>query len=139
MEKQNIQHSINRSESVIIIRDLYKSFEDLDVLKGVNLNVFKGENVAVLGKSGSGKSVLIKIIIGLLKPDQGEVIVLGQHVDELQEKEFAAADRGFTAVKHQREVGTGYFDSVTQTIQAGTSSTTALKGSTEEEQFTQAA
>ncbi len=58
---------------------------------------------------------------------------------ELQEKEFAAADRGFTAVKHQREVGTGYFDSVTQTIQAGTSSTTALKGSTEEEQFTQAA
>ncbi len=58
---------------------------------------------------------------------------------ELQEKEFAAADLGFTAVKHQREVGTGYFDSVTQTIQAGTSSTTALKGSTEEEQFTQAA
>jgi len=58
---------------------------------------------------------------------------------ELQEKEFAAADRGFTAVKHQREVGTGYFDAVTQTIQAGTSSTTALKGSTEEEQFTQAA
>lgn len=58
---------------------------------------------------------------------------------ELQEKEFAAADRGFTAVKHQREVGTGYFDSVTQTIQAGTSSTTALKGSTEEEQFTEAA
>jgi len=58
---------------------------------------------------------------------------------ELQEKEFAAADRGFTAVKHQREVGTGYFDTVTQTIQAGTSSTTALKGSTEEEQFTQAA
>jgi isocitrate lyase len=58
---------------------------------------------------------------------------------ELQEKEFAAADRGFTAVKHQREVGTGYFDSVTQTIQGGTSSTTALKGSTEEEQFTAAA
>jgi isocitrate lyase len=55
---------------------------------------------------------------------------------ELQEKEFAAADRGFTAVKHQREVGTGYFDSVTQAIQGGTSSTTALKGSTEEEQFT---
>jgi isocitrate lyase len=54
---------------------------------------------------------------------------------ELQEAEFAAADRGFTAVKHQREVGTGYFDSVTQTIQGGQSSTTALKGSTEEEQF----
>jgi isocitrate lyase len=54
---------------------------------------------------------------------------------ELQEKEFAAADRGFTAVKHQREVGTGYFDAVTQAIQQGQSSTTALKGSTEEEQF----
>ena len=54
---------------------------------------------------------------------------------ELQEKEFAAADRGFTAVKHQREVGTGYFDAITQTIQGGKSSTVALKGSTEEEQF----
>ena len=54
---------------------------------------------------------------------------------ELQEREFAAAERGFTAVKHQREVGTGYFDAVTQTIQRGQSSTTALKGSTEEEQF----
>ncbi len=54
---------------------------------------------------------------------------------ELQEAEFAAADKGFTAVKHQREVGTGYFDVVTQTIQSGKSSTTAMKGSTEEEQF----
>ena len=54
---------------------------------------------------------------------------------ELQEAEFAAADKGFTAVKHQREVGTGYFDAVTQTIQQGQSSTTALRGSTEEEQF----
>ncbi|MFS8137589.1 MAG: isocitrate lyase [Thermomonas sp.] len=54
---------------------------------------------------------------------------------ELQEKEFDAADRGFTAVKHQREVGTGYFDAITQTIQGAQSSTVALKGSTEEEQF----
>src|SRR5215470_5342180 len=54
---------------------------------------------------------------------------------ELQEAEFAAADKGFTAVKHQREVGTGYFDTVTQTIQGAQSSTVALKGSTEEEQF----
>ena len=54
---------------------------------------------------------------------------------ELQEAEFAAADKGFTAVKHQREVGTGYFDAVTQVVQGGQSSTTALKGSTEEEQF----
>ncbi|MGN6513974.1 MAG: isocitrate lyase [Lysobacteraceae bacterium] len=54
---------------------------------------------------------------------------------ELQQAEFAAAEHGFTAVKHQREVGTGYFDAVTQTIQGGQSSTVALKGSTEEEQF----
>ena len=54
---------------------------------------------------------------------------------ELQEAEFAAGDRGFTAVKHQREVGTGYFDAVTQTVQQGQSSTTALKGSTKDEQF----
>lgn len=53
---------------------------------------------------------------------------------ELQEKEFAAAERGFTAVKHQREVGTGYFDAVTTTIEAQ-ASTAALKGSTEDEQF----
>ena len=54
---------------------------------------------------------------------------------ELQQKEFAAAERGFTAVKHQREVGTGYFDEVTQAIQGGQSSVTALTGSTEEAQF----
>src|SRR5262249_49429285 len=54
---------------------------------------------------------------------------------ELQEAEFAAADKGFTAVKHQREVGTGYFDAVTQAIQGAQSSTVALKGSTEEAQF----
>jgi isocitrate lyase len=54
---------------------------------------------------------------------------------ELQQREFAAAARGFTAVKHQREVGTGYFDDVTQVVQSGKSSTTALHGSTEDEQF----
>ncbi|MBK8991745.1 MAG: isocitrate lyase [Gammaproteobacteria bacterium] len=55
---------------------------------------------------------------------------------ELQEKEFAAANRGYTFVSHQQEVGTGYFDQVTTCIQGGTSSVTALTGSTEEEQFT---
>ena len=54
---------------------------------------------------------------------------------ELQQKEFAAAEKGFTAVKHQREVGTGYFDDITQTVTAGKASTTALHGSTEDEQF----
>jgi isocitrate lyase len=54
---------------------------------------------------------------------------------ELQQREFAAAEKGFTAVKHQREVGTGYFDQVTQVVTAGKASTTALHGSTEDEQF----
>ena len=54
---------------------------------------------------------------------------------EMQEAEFAAAEKGFTAVKHQREVGTGYFDAVTTTVQGSQSSTTALKHSTEDEQF----
>lgn len=80
----------DKKEAVISIKGLYKSFGALDVLKGIDLTVFKGENVAVLGKSGSGKSVLIKIIVGLLKPDKGEVIVLGKQVDTLNQKELDA-------------------------------------------------
>jgi phospholipid/cholesterol/gamma-HCH transport system ATP-binding protein len=90
MEKQATPHIIDREVPVIAIKDLYKSFGDLEVLKGVNLTVYKGENVAVLGKSGTGKSVLIKIIVGLLKPDSGEVVVLDQRVDQLKEKELNA-------------------------------------------------
>ncbi len=77
-------------EAVISIKGLKKSFDNLTVLNGIDLEVLKGENVAVLGRSGSGKSVLIKIISGLLKPDSGTVIVLGQEVDKLNEKELQA-------------------------------------------------
>ena len=87
MEKLT-KHIINNAESVISINGLYKSFGDLQVLKGIDFNLFKGENIAVLGKSGTGKSVLIKIIVGLLKPDKGEVIVLGKQVDKLDGKEL---------------------------------------------------
>lgn len=90
MEDQKLPDITSHDEPVIVIRDLYKSFGELDVLKGVDLTVFKGENVAVLGKSGSGKSVLIRILVGLLKPDKGEAIVLGQEVDALPEKELNA-------------------------------------------------
>ena len=75
-------------EPVIDIRDLYKSFGDLHVLRGVNLRVDKGENVVVLGRSGTGKSVLIKIIAGLLKQDTGVCNVLGREVSELNQKEL---------------------------------------------------
>lgn len=90
MEKSNQQHIINKNEQVISINGLYKSFGDLEVLKGIDFTLFKGENVAVLGKSGSGKSVLIKIIVGLLKPDKGEVFVLGKQVDKLSYPELDA-------------------------------------------------
>lgn len=76
------------AEPVIQIKDLYKSFGDKHVLRGVDLQVNKGENVVVLGRSGTGKSVLIKIICGLLKPDRGLVNVLGQEVATLNKKEL---------------------------------------------------
>lgn len=72
-----------KMESVIHIKGLQMSFGALDVLKGIDLEVYKGENVGVLGKSGSGKSVLIKLMIGLLKPKAGQVQVLGLEVDQL--------------------------------------------------------
>jgi isocitrate lyase len=57
------------------------------------------------------------------------------YVEQVQEREFAARDKGYTFVSHQQEVGAGYFDDVTTVIQGGASSVTALTGSTEEEQF----
>ncbi|MCF0041839.1 ABC transporter ATP-binding protein [Dyadobacter fanqingshengii] len=80
---------INQNEGPVIeIKDLYKSFGDLHVLQGVNLKVDKGENVVVLGRSGTGKSVLIKIIAGLLTQDSGMCHVLGREVSELNQKEL---------------------------------------------------
>ncbi|WP_057937497.1 ABC transporter ATP-binding protein [Algoriphagus resistens] len=75
-------------EKVVEIRGLIKSFGDLDVLKGVDLDLYKGENLVVLGKSGSGKSVLIKIMVGLLKQDEGTLKVLGKEVANLGTKEL---------------------------------------------------
>ena len=75
-----------KKEPVIQIRKLYKSFGANKVLRSIDLDVFRQENVVVLGRSGSGKSVLIKIMAGLLKPDSGEVIILGQNVKLLDEE-----------------------------------------------------
>ena len=79
---------IDYDKRVITVRNVSKSFGDLDVLRGVDLDLFKGENLVVLGRSGTGKSVLIKLISGLLKPDTGTIEVLGEQVDELDEKEL---------------------------------------------------
>ncbi len=83
-----LEYNTNGNKAVISINELYRSFSDEPVLKGINLELFKGENIAVLGRSGSGKSVLIKIIVGLLNPDKGEVFVLGKQVDKLNSKEL---------------------------------------------------
>ncbi len=77
-------------EKVIEVKGLYKSFGNYDVLKGVDLDLHRRENLVVLGKSGTGKSVLIKILVGLLSPDEGEVKVLGQHVDQISYRELLA-------------------------------------------------
>jgi phospholipid/cholesterol/gamma-HCH transport system ATP-binding protein len=77
-------------EPVIRVRSLYKSFGENHVLRGIDLDVFPAENVVVLGRSGTGKSVLIKIIVGLLPPDSGEVEVLGKKVAELSPSELDA-------------------------------------------------
>ena len=77
-------------EVVVKIRNLYKSFGDLDVLKGVDLDLYREENLVVLGRSGTGKSVLIKIMVGLLKQDKGAMEVLGKEVSTLSTKELNA-------------------------------------------------
>lgn len=76
------------NNSVIEIEELYKSFGDNHVLRGFTFTLQEGENVAVLGKSGSGKSVLIKCIIGLIPVDQGKMIVLGKSIPDLKRKEL---------------------------------------------------
>lgn len=82
-EKQTIQ-----KEKVIGIRGLYKSFGENEVLRGVDLDVWRRENVVVLGRSGTGKSVLIKIIAGLLQADAGDVTILGRNLAEIDEKQL---------------------------------------------------
>ena len=75
-------------DKVIEIKGLDKSFGNYHVLTNVDIDLYKGENLVVLGKSGTGKSVLIKIIIGLLTPDRGMVKVLNNVVDEITYKEL---------------------------------------------------
>lgn len=78
----------SENEIVISIKDLNKSFGANHVLRDFNLQVKKGESVAVIGKSGSGKSVLIKCIIGLIYPEKGSINVLGQEVTLLNHKDL---------------------------------------------------
>ena len=75
----------DKNEKVIVIKGLKKSFGTKDVLKDINLEVKRGENVVVLGRSGQGKSVMIQCIVGLLTPDSGTLQVLGDEVAEMDD------------------------------------------------------
>lgn len=78
------------NETVVQIEHLKKSFGTNNVLVDINLDIKKGENVVVLGKSGSGKSVLIKCLVGLIEPDDGKLIVFDKNMMELNNKELNA-------------------------------------------------
>src|ERR1700710_1628691 len=79
---------IDYNNAVISIKGLEKSFDDYEVLRGIDLDLYQGENLVVLGRSGTGQSVLIKIISGLLRPDKGEVMVLGQNVNGITDRQL---------------------------------------------------
>ncbi|MGC8928644.1 MAG: ABC transporter ATP-binding protein [Myxococcota bacterium] len=93
----------------IEIIGLKKSFGDNEVLKGINLNVVEGEICVILGASGSGKSVLIKHIIGLLRPDEGSIIVKGTDISKLGDKELNEIRKSFGMVFQNSAL----FDSMT--------------------------
>jgi phospholipid/cholesterol/gamma-HCH transport system ATP-binding protein len=80
-----VQH---KASPVIQIRNLKKSFGENNVLRDFNIDLQEGENLVVLGKSGSGKSVLIKCIIGLMQPDSGSIQVFGEEVPEMSNEEL---------------------------------------------------
>lgn len=94
---------------MISIEQLHKSFGDHHVLRGVNLRIQEGNTTVILGASGSGKSVLMKHIIGLLRPDQGKVIVDGIDTSSLGEKQMAIVREKFGMVFQ----GSALFDSMT--------------------------
>jgi phospholipid/cholesterol/gamma-HCH transport system ATP-binding protein len=94
---------------MIEINNLYKSFGENKVLNGVNLQITMGETIAIIGKSGCGKSVLIKHIVGLLYPDSGYVKVEGQRIDSLEIEELYELRKKFGFLFQ----GAALFDSMT--------------------------
>jgi len=89
-QKKNITAEIinNRKQALIEISDVKKSFGDNHVLNGFNLELFELENVVILGKSGSGKSVLLKCIVRLMDYDTGNIKVLGKEIKDLERKDL---------------------------------------------------
>jgi phospholipid/cholesterol/gamma-HCH transport system ATP-binding protein len=73
---------------IIEIKALRKSFGDNHVLEGFNMQLYEGENLVIMGKSGSGKSVMIKCLIGLEEPDSGSITVMGKNINQLEQAEL---------------------------------------------------
>ncbi|MBM3211070.1 ABC transporter ATP-binding protein [Candidatus Poribacteria bacterium] len=94
---------------MIKIENLSKEFEGHQVLKGLNLRIEKGETLVVMGRSGCGKSVLLKLIIGLIPPDEGQIWVDGSEITKLNEKQMGAVRRKFGMVFQSAAL----FDSLT--------------------------
>lgn len=91
MTKPNILPDSNNQDAkhvILEIKDLYKSFDDNHVLNGFNLRLFEGENLVIMGKSGSGKSVMIKCLVGLMRPDSGSIMVMGKDITKLNRTEL---------------------------------------------------
>jgi phospholipid/cholesterol/gamma-HCH transport system ATP-binding protein len=76
--------------TVAEIQGLYKSFGTKAVLRDFNLTIQKGENLVIFGKSGSGKSVLIKCLVGLIEPEQGKILLLGEDMSSMKDEELNA-------------------------------------------------
>lgn len=88
LKKAEQAGKLQSQEEILLIRNLCKSFGNNHVLANFELSLKKGESVIVLGKSGSGKSVLIKCIIGLLKPDKGTIEMFGKNIPDINEEEL---------------------------------------------------
>lgn len=94
---------------MIVIEDLHKSFGDNKVLRGVNLKIEKGETFVIIGRSGCGKSVLLKHIIGILRPDKGRILIGGCDITKLNEKKLNEVRKKFGMLFQ----GAALFDSLT--------------------------
>ncbi|MEZ4701100.1 MAG: ABC transporter ATP-binding protein [Rhodothermales bacterium] len=94
---------------MIEAKQLYKSFNDRPVLQDVNIQIQEGETFAIIGRSGSGKSVLMKHLIGLLKPDRGEILIDGVDINQLSYRELRKVRRQFGVLFQ----GGALFDSMT--------------------------
>lgn len=119
---------------MIEIKNLYKGFEDNEVLRGVDLTIGKGHTTAIIGSSGSGKSVLLKHIMGLMKPDAGCVFLNGICVTELAYNELKTVRKKMAMVFQ----GAALFDSMTisENVGIGLQKHTSLKGREIEERVT---